>query len=162
MQKYKYKKGQASLVFNVIIGLIFILATLAVFMLINARIGDLKESSISDVQQSDVYVSYLGTLRLMNESLYKDFIAVNDLINPSDFYFYRNVKAATINQDVLKASTKADSKGFVKRDATGWFTHALYLDKNGDVDVAVLYVYLFLGNQGDYYDYAYKPGEALK
>jgi hypothetical protein len=111
-QNSKHKCAQASLPFNIAIGIIFIFIAFGLFLFSNYMIEGLKEDSINEVQQSDLVLTYTGALQKMNVILLEDFLELDVRLDESPEYFSEVTTFATFQDQVLTASKEDKNSKF--------------------------------------------------
>lgn len=134
-------KGQASLLFNVIIGLVFIFLTFAMFMIANSKIEDLKEGSIQDIQHTDYVQSYVAILSQLDKNDVKEFTETRLILQKEydEKFFSESNSAETFQGSVLKATTDNTLSTFcVNREGSdgivGLKTSFIYFLNDEDVE----------------------------
>ena len=126
-------KAQASLVFNVVIGLLFIFFAMFIFIFINATIEKMKEDSIIDTQQLSLASSYVSIIPHLNEQRLEDFMNLRFSFSRIEHSFSNQQIFSTLHGEMLAASGRHERGTFCRvNDYSGSRNkdYVAYLHKN--------------------------------
>jgi len=100
------KRGQTSIIFNIVVGIILTALIFLMFYLVLWKIDSAKTSEIFDVQYVDVIDSYIPMLMIADKQSYTDYLRVVKTMDKNSVLFGDLKNYETHNGEITQESVK--------------------------------------------------------
>ena len=128
-------RAQTSLIFNVIVGIVFIVIITLFYIVNNAMINDIKYNDVKDTQERGILVTYLGVISKLEPEDIDEFSKLNVFLNDNPNYFSKGSEFENFQNEVLKATERESDTFICNRASFDAFSYITYTNSNQDIAI---------------------------